>query len=210
MECGGAVWLIGVMENTMMKRTIRLFLAILTAFLVSGCGGSQDPSGKDEAAEASAYEDALAVLDAVKGAYGEDELFAMYGGNQDAAVMDAPGKFDINSTEELQFTLGLPESQCANIDDAASMVHMMNGNIFTGAAYHLKDGVNRNDFADAVKTEILDRQWICGQPDTLLIIQVDASYVITAYGEAEMMETFRDKALSVLDGAEMIAETAIG
>ena len=37
-------------------------------------------------------------------------------------------------------TLGLPESEAANIDDAASMVHMMNANTFTGAAYRLKSG----------------------------------------------------------------------
>ena len=49
--------------------------------------------------------------------------------------MDAPGKFDISKTEELGITLGLPEDLWDDIDDAASMVHMMNANTFTGAVY---------------------------------------------------------------------------
>ncbi len=56
--------------------------------------------------------------------YKEDQLFAMYGGNQENAVMDEPGKFDISKTEELDVTLGLPQSQTSNIEDAASMVHL--------------------------------------------------------------------------------------
>ena len=123
--------------------------------------------------------------------------------------MDAPGKFDITKTEELNLVLGLPESEAANIEDAASMVHMMNANTFTGAAYRLKDGTDTEQFAEAVKDNILARQWMCGQPDTLVIIDAGGGYVVTAFGEAEIMELFKTNALSALTGAEVIVETPI-
>ena len=85
----------------------------------------------------------------------------------------------------------------------------MNANTFTGGAYRLKDGTDVDAFADAVKENIKNRQWMCGFPDTLLIIRVDGSYVITAFGNAEIMDTFKANALSALDGAEVLVEEPI-
>ena len=85
----------------------------------------------------------------------------------------------------------------------------MNANTFTGAAYRLKDGTDTEQFAEAVKDNILARQWMCGQPDTLVIIDAGGGYVVTAFGEAEIMELFKTNALSALTGAEVIVETPI-
>lgn len=191
-----------------MKKTAALFLTVMVIFALSGCSKQNKTEG-DQGSGQVKYAEALDVLHAVKDVYAEDDIFAMYGGDQENAVMDAPGGFDITKTEELENMLGLPADQIANIDDAASMVHMMNANTFTGAAYRLKDGQDINAFADAVKAAILDKQWICGQPDTLIIINVDGKYVITAYGASELIETFKNNALSALDGAQMITEASI-
>ena len=185
---------------------IRTMVILAMAVTVTGCGSSTDEAG---GGKESAYADALSVLTAVVGAYTGDDLFAMYGGDQANAVMDAPGKFDISKTQELELTLGLPPEQAGSVDDAASMVHLMNANTFTGAVYHLKDGTDKEAFAEAVKTYTMGRQWICGQPDTLLIVDVDGAYVITAYGEAETMELFKSNALSALTGAQVMLESPI-
>ncbi|WP_434311482.1 hypothetical protein [Hominifimenecus sp. rT4P-3] len=190
-----------------MKKAAALVLVGAMIFTLFGCGSKQEQT---EESKGSQYASALDVLSAVVDAYAEEDLFAMYGGNQENAVMDAPGKFDISKTEELDITLGLPEDLAPDIDDAASMVHMMNANTFTGAVYHLKAGIDKNAFTDAVKSHILERQWICGQPDTLLILDVDGEYVVTAYGEAEIMKTFQANALSALSSATVIAEVPIG
>lgn len=149
------------------------------------------------------------MLNEVIKVYGEDELFSMYGGDQENAVMDGPGKFDITKTEELESVYGLAADQSSNIEDAATMVHLMNANTFTGAAYRIKEGVDMNAFADAVKSCILAKQWICGQPDTMVIINVDGRYVITAFGAAELMEDFKTNVLSALDGAQVITEAPV-
>lgn len=205
-----------------MKRLTILFFMVMLIFMLTGCGsgngGSQSGMGENSEeseesqygeSEESKYGEALDVLSAIRQSYKEEDMFAIYGGNQENAVMDAPGKFDISKTEEMKVNLGLPEELWDDIDDAASMVHMMNANIFTGAVYHLKDGTDSNDFADAVKTNIMATQWICGQPDTLVIIEVKGNYIITAYGEAGIMETFKDNALSALDGSQVIMEEPV-
>ena len=117
-----------------------LCVMLLMSAALFGCGGGKDQPGGSQGGQEVSYKDALDVLNQVLAVYGEEDRFAMYGGDQENAVMDAPGKFDISKTEELKMNLGLPESQIASVDDAASMIHMMNANTFTGAAYHLKDG----------------------------------------------------------------------
>lgn len=115
--------------------------------------------------------------------------------------------FDVTKTEELDTILGLPKSEAAHIDDAASAVHMMNANTFTGAAYHLTDDADMESFVSAVKENILAKQWICRMPDTLIILGVGDEYVITAYGAEEIIEVFKTQALSSLDGATVLIET---
>ena len=189
-----------------MKKTVLLCAAFILLCGLLGCGGKKGAEGGQEA---SAYGDPLEVLNAVVASYEADDLFAMYGGNQKQAVMDAPGKFDIAETEELELNLGMPKEQLSDIEDAASMVHMMNANTFTGACYQLKEGADIDGLAKAAVSQIKETQWICGQPDTVVTIQVGGSYLITAFGNAELIEQFKNNALSALEGAKVIREESI-
>lgn len=191
-----------------MRKAVLLFLSVMMVSVLSGCGGQKD-SQAEQGGGQSQYTEALEVLNQVIEAYGEDELFSMYGGDQENAVMDGPGKFDIAKTEELESVYGLAADQSSNIEDAATMVHLMNANTFTGAAYRIKEGVDMNAFADALKSCILARQWICGQPDTLVLINVDGRYIITAFGEAGIIENFKTNALSAFSGAQVITEAPV-
>ena len=191
-----------------MRKAVLLFLSVMMVSVLSGCGGQKDSQAEQGGGE-SRYAEALDVLNEVIKVYGEDELFSMYGGDQENAVMDGPGKFDIAKTEELESVYGLAADQSSNIEDAATMVHLMNANTFTGAVYRIKEGVDMNAFADALKSCILARQWICGQPDTLVLINVDGRYIITAFGEAGIIENFKTNALSALDGAQVITEAPV-
>ena len=164
-------------------------------------------TGTDSSESISSPEAAL--LSSIYNAFAEDQKFPIGGGDSEHMTTDAPGAFDVSKTEELTSTLSLPESETTHIDDAASMIHMMNANTFTGAAYHLTGDVSADEFADALKEGILAKQWICGMPDTLVVINVDGQYVIAAYGADDLVETFKDNALSALDGAEAIIDTPV-
>lgn len=190
-----------------MKKLVAILLCATIGISVIGCGNKKEP--ENGAGAASKYKSALDVLTTVADAYAEDQKFPMAGGDSENMSTEGPAAFDISKTEELTTSLTLPESEIKHIDDAASLVHMMNANIFTGAAYHLTDDADMKDFSKAVEESVLSKQWICGMPDTLVILKADDEYVVTAYGEAEIMETFKENAEASLDGSEVILETSV-
>ena len=149
---------------------------------------------------------AVEILENVWSAFEEDERFPLGGGDYENPVTDAPGKFNILEEEALDSLLGMPKDGAKMIDDAASMMHMMNANTFTAGAYHLKDSRESKALADAIKQNILNRQWMCGFPDTLLIASVGDEYIVSAFGKAQNMENFKTKLLKQYEEAEVIYE----
>ena len=140
-----------------MKKMFICLVGMVMAISLAGCGGQSDAQNGGSAPDSS-YTSAVQVLETVIDTYTEEQKFPIGGGDSENLTSEAPGAFDISKTEELDMTLGLPESEAANIDDAASMVHMMNANTFTGAAYRLKSGVQVEEFSEAVKENVLAKQ----------------------------------------------------
>lgn len=194
-----------------MKRTAMSLLVIMMIFMLSGCGnggGGAETNQKPGESEGTQYAQALDVLNEIRQAYEEEDLFSIYGGDQENAVMDAPGKFDISKTEELGITLGLPEDLWDDIDDAASMVHMMNANTFTCGAFHVKNKDDISEITGLLKDNILQRQWICGFPDKLVVVTVD-DYIVSFFGENEIVETFKTKLTAACSSAKVVIEEPI-
>ncbi len=189
----------------MKKLTAILLAAAVVLVLFAACGGGTEEPGK------SSYTDATAVLNAVWATYAdeaEENKFPIGGGDSANLTMDAPGKFDIAATEELDVTLALPASQTANIEDAASMMHMMNANNFTGAAYLLKAGTDVAAFAKDFQDGLNGRQWMCGFPEKFAVIQT-GDFVVTAFGNGQIIELFKTKATGALENATVVLEGAI-
>lgn len=213
-----------------MKKILALLIATIMVFSLASCakndtnapaaGEEQNTENNEtENNEASADSEADAnvsdsteagavkVLSDIWANFEEDQKFAVGGGDANNMTTDAPGKYDVTLTEDMDASLGLPLSEAANIDDAASLVHMMNANTFTGAAYHLKDGVDAEAFANAFKTNLDGRQWLCGSPEALIAISCDG-YVITAFGSQMNVDSFKAASLK-LEGASVMIEEAI-
>ena len=189
----------------MKKLTAILLAAAVVLVLFAACGGNNEDAGT------SSYADATAVLNAVWATYADesDENKVPIGGGDSANLtMDAPGKFDIAATEELDVTLALPASQTANIEDAASMMHMMNANNFTGAAYKLKDGTDAAAFAKDFQDGLNGRQWMCGFPEKFVVIQT-GNYIVTAFGNGQIIDLFKTKAMGTLENAALVLEGAV-
>ena len=196
-----------------MKKLLAILLALVLALSLFACADN----GKDEkenggetstATQAVESREPVDVLKAVWANYKDDQKFAVAGGDTENMVMDEPGAFNIANTEELDVALGFPATAADKIDAAASIVHMMNANTFTCGAYRVKNAADVQVVAAALKDNILNRHWMCGFPDTLIIAQVD-DVVIACFGNYGNPENFKLNLTEVFDSAVIISEDPI-
>lgn len=147
----------------------------------------EQPAGETSDADNGA----LALLNAAWSTYGEDEKFPAMGGDAAHAVDSAPGSFDIANVDSLSYQLTFPAEDADLIDAAASLVHMMNMNTFTCGAFHVTDAGNAAKLASDLRLAVQGKHWMCGFPDKLVILTAD-EYVISLYGNEELVNTFSD------------------
>ena len=186
-----------------MKKTISLTLALVLALSLAACGKN---GNTDSSADVPA--DANTLLTTVWDSYTDDEKFPAAGGDYENPVEDAPGAVDISDADNLNYMLTLPVEDASKIDGAAALGHMMNANTFTCGAFHItsKDDVEAvaNDLRDAIQS----KQWMCGFPDKLVIFTYD-QYVVSLYGDEELVNTFRDKFTAAYSDSVVAYDEAI-
>ena len=152
---------------------------------------------------------AVAVLENIWNLYGEDEKFAVIGGNIESPVDGAPGNYDMAYTEGLTWNLLVPEDQIANIDEAATMIHMMNANTFTSGVVHLVEGTDAEAFANTMRDAIQGNQWMCGFPETLTVAVLEGGYVLIAFGVNDAMNPFMTHFEEAFGNPTMLINEAI-
>ena len=196
-----------------MKKKIAMLMCAVFMLTLMGCGGSNDAEdnigGDVTTTESVDAVDSADLLTKVWNTYDEADKFPIGGGDYENMVSDSVGAFDVTKTEDLDSLLGMPAEGAAMIDDAASMMHMMNANTFTAGAYHLTNASDEQALADLLKDNIMNRQWMCGFPDTLLIASVGDDYMVSAFGNAEIMETFKTKLQAQYGVTEVIYEESL-
>ena len=188
------------------KKILAVILALAAVITVfAACGGKGDNGG---AAEASKYESAVAVLDAAWAKFneglGEEDKFPTVGA-MDYENSTGAGALDLADVETLVGSFGFPEAEVANVSEVASIIHAMNGNVFTAVAFRTAEGADMAAIAESYKTALAEKQWWCGQPDGFALIKVDAEYMIAVYAQ-QPLEGFKTAALAALTGSEVVAE----
>ena len=152
-----------------------------------------DSSEKTETEQPAASSgDPLSVLNTVWGTYSEDEKFPAAGGDYEHAVDGAPGSFDVSGGDSLASQLTFPAGDAGLIDSAAALTHMMNSNTFTCGAFHVASKDNVSQLAQDLRSEFQGKNWMCGFPDKLVVASM-GQYVVSVYGDEELVNTFRDK-----------------
>ena len=184
-----------------MKKIVSLVLAAVLALSLAACGKDNASDGDKPAKPTSA----LNILETVWNTYGEDEKFAVAGGDfsEANAREDAPGVFDLKDRALVDSELGLPET--AAVDEAASLVHMMNANTFTAAAYHATGDTDA--LAAELRSAIQDHQWMCGFPDKVVVAVRDA-YVVVVFGADELVDDFAGR-MSGIFGMKLADDEAL-
>lgn len=197
-----------------MKKKCLMLLCMISLIALSACGKTEKDTESNPPVE-SVQENKVDVADCTEllakvwDSYDEDQKFAISGGDYDNMVENSAGAVNVDNAENLDILFGMPADGASMVDEGASIIHMMNANTFTAAAYHLKDSASQQLVADLLKDNIMNRQWMCGFPDTLLIASVGDDYMISAYGEAGNMEVFKEKLLAQYEVAEVIYEESL-
>lgn len=152
---------------------------------------------------------ALDILNAAWSGMSDDDKFPAVGGDfsEENMVSDAPGKYALTDSAEADRTLGLPTDWFDKVDDAASLIHMMNTNTFTCGAFHAASADDAASLAAALKTNILARRWMCGFPDKVVILTAD-EYVISIFGYTDLVDTFAAQ-LVANAGASIVSDDPI-
>ena len=188
-----------------MKKITSLALALALALTLTACGKKDNTAGNGDS---SVPADATALLTAVWDAHSDDEKFPAAGGDYETSVDDAPGAFDPSNADNLNFLLTVPTEDASLIDDAASLMHMMNANTFTCGAFHVTSKDDVEAVASDLRDAIQSKQWMCGFPDKLVIFTYD-QYVVSLYGDEELVNTFRDKFTAAYSDSVVAYDEAI-
>lgn len=177
-----------------MKKIIAFVL--MAAMLLSITACAKQPAEEGAAAETVEIASALELLNNVWAQYADTEKFAAAGGDasEENMTMDGPGKFGIEDASMLDVMLALPASAAEKIDDAASLMHMMNANTFTSGAYHAASSEDVAFIVDEIANNISGRQWMCGFPEELLIMTI-GDYVVSAFGAKDLLDVFEANTL---------------
>ena len=193
-----------------MKKILALLLAAVMVLSLAACtdkgseGGATSPSG----AQTNQPKSALEILEKVWSKYSADEKFPATGGSEKHMKEDMPGKFDVSDAEALDFELGFPKANASEIDDAASLMHMLNQNNFSCGVYHVKDSGNVEALAGKIKENILARQWLCGFPEKLVILTV-GDHIVSVFGTGELTGTFVAKLSAEYSSAKQLFDVPI-
>ena len=204
-----------------MKKILALALTFVMLLSFAACGGNKtgdenvttDPAVTTDAPEEAKVVDPLDALKSIYNALPDDYKFAAGGGDANNMSMDGAGKYSLEGEgvgEGIDSMLGFPADLVSKIDNAASLMHMMNANTFTSGAYHFVDAADLTASVETIKSNILARHWMCGFPETLIIVDLGGNTLLTAFGNGELIEKFKTAALDTIEGAKLVVETPIG
>ena len=189
-----------------MKKFLTLLLAAAMTLSLAACGSKTDDNSGNNSQPAWA----LDLLNAVWANYSDDDKFPAAGGDFDEANMteDAPGNFSVEDGDALDYSLSFPAADAGKLSDAASLTHMMNANTFTAGAFHVASSSDVDSVVSDLKDNIMNRQWMCGFPDKLVILTL-GDYVISCYGAEDLVDQFSEKVTETFTDAAVVSDEAI-
>ena len=151
-------------------------------------GDNAPEENGDNAPEETVSYSPLDILTTIWSSYPEDQKFAAAGGE----TMDGPGLMtgDYGTKEPLDSILALPQDSYELVSETACLMHMLNANTFTCGVFKLSSSEDASALASSLNDSIKNRQWMCGFPDKMMIATL-GDCVISAFGSAEIMDTFK-------------------
>lgn len=202
-----------------MKKILAFLLALSMVFSLSACGGSTqssdtptdittapvitepadipDTEGDISDDDAAAIDlSAIDVFTQIWNSLSEDQKPMSFGGdyNEENQVENAPGKHDIGDGTELDSGFGFPTDMVDQVKEAATIRHMLNVNQLSAALYKMTDGADISSFAQGIRDSLMNRSYMCGWPEVLVVLNIGDKYILSAYGNTDLVYALRDAA----------------
>ena len=199
-----------------MKKLIAMMLALTLILGLAACG----TTGTNDKENLPVPANALEILETIWNAYGETDKFPISGGNPEYHAQQfetnenyeppmAPLNYDLQYAEGLTGTMLISAENLQKVDQAATMSNAMLANNFSCGAFHLTDGTDTAAFAKDVRDAVMNNQWICGMPETLVIASFGDGYLLIAYGVNDAMTPFQTYLSQAYPGAQILYKEAI-
>ena len=209
-----------------MKKILALILAAIMLVSVVACtrdnnedeskddvqnetpdNGTEEPTEDEGSAIPEVSVTPLDALTTIWNALPEDQRPFAMGGSFDAMVDGMPGEFNLEM-EEAALTLDsmthYPEAQFDKLTGVATIMHAMNANTFTGAAYSFADAETTTAMVDVIKEAVANTQWMCGFPEKLVIVNVSDTCLIVMFGAGEIIDPLANNAVELLSGTVVV------
>lgn len=194
-----------------MKKKLLLLLLMATCICTfTACGNTPatNNTNTETNAESNTEETAvdISAVDALQKAWElipEDQAFPCFGGTIEANVENGAGAVPLDDENIFVNTLLIPSEVVEKATEAASLMHMMNSNTFTGGSIKL-DGIDAGDAATKIKDTFKNNQFMCGIPEKIKLATV-GNVVVYAYGDSAIVDLFMDKVVEA-DGATIIID----
>lgn len=196
--------------NNFTKKLFAALLALTMVLSLAACAKDDTPNTPDTNPDEPELVDstAISVLETVWNAYDEDNKFAVWGGDYNTMVDSAPGAMDITDAATVEQLTVLPQDQLDKVDEVVSLIHMMNTNSFTAAAFHLVDRDSAADVAEALRNAVQAKHWMCGFPDQLVIFSVNGC-LVSVFGLTDNIDLFRTALTAQYPDAVVLYDEAI-
>lgn len=198
-----------------MKKLTALLLAVAMAFTCVACGGNAGNEGNGGNGASVEIKDATEILTKAWESYNntvsDDYKFPVGGGNLEnfeLVVMDNAGKCDLTlegAKDSISVSYCIPLETLEMVDDNGNMMNMMMANNFSASAYHVTDSANVETVVASIKDATVNNMWMCGMPDTLIIVTI-GDYVVSAFGNGEVIEYFKTAITTVYADAKVAVE----
>lgn len=175
----------------MKRNRLLLLVTLVVATVFLGACGEKKPA-MQPGTDASVSP--LDLFQKVWSSFGDDEKFPMAGGDFSKANMENPDVYDVAANKDSFIsTFLVSEDMLSSITgDVVTGMHMMNSNTFCGAMFKLTDASKASDFAESYKKAVQGNQWMCGFPDTVVVLSC-GDVIVIAYGEDSIIKSFKDK-----------------
>ena len=118
------------------------------------------------------------------------ERFLVYGGDSQYFLENGPGDLKISDTAMLRQRFFLPEDLCGKVTQGAALEHLLNRNVFCAGVFQMAEETDPVQMALQWKNSLDQTQWSGGRPQRYLIAQPESGFLLLAYGQASVLDTF--------------------